>query len=113
MTLKNKIYISILLGKSLHTNYIEIYQETFFLQYFLSNFYFKRTTLARWRAAQEGGVQPRSRRPYLASECEDLREAEKWRNQVISEIARKVSQIQNGLVCLIIFQPFFIYLIMP
>ncbi|KAL7644711.1 UNVERIFIED_CONTAM: hypothetical protein RMT77_004524 [Armadillidium vulgare] len=54
------------------------------------------TTLARWRAAQEGGVQPRIRRPYLASECEDLREAEKWRNQIISEIARKVSQIQNA-----------------
>lgn len=56
-----------------------------------------RTTLARWRAAQEGGgQQQKSRRPYLASECEDLREAEKWRNQVISEVARKVSQIQNG-----------------
>ncbi|KAK4311778.1 hypothetical protein Pmani_016735 [Petrolisthes manimaculis] len=55
------------------------------------------TTLARWRAAQEGGTQQqRTRRPYLASECEDLREAEKWRKQVISEIARKVSQIQNA-----------------
>ncbi|XP_071537796.1 pre-mRNA-splicing factor ISY1 homolog [Panulirus ornatus] len=55
------------------------------------------TTLARWRAAQEGGSQQQKvRRPYLASECEDLREAEKWRNQVISEIARKVSQIQNA-----------------
>lgn len=55
------------------------------------------TTLARWRAAQEGGgQQQRTRRPFLASECEDLREAEKWRNQVISEIARKVSQIQNA-----------------
>ncbi|KAG7153406.1 pre-mRNA-splicing factor ISY1 homolog [Homarus americanus] len=55
------------------------------------------TTLARWRAAQEGGTQQQKvRRPYLASECEDLREAEKWRNQVISEIARKVSQIQNA-----------------
>lgn len=55
------------------------------------------TTLARWRAAQEGGSQQqKTRRPYLASECEDLREAEKWRNQVISEVARKVSQIQNA-----------------
>ncbi|KAK7076561.1 NineTeen Complex (NTC) component [Halocaridina rubra] len=55
------------------------------------------TTLARWRAAQEGGTQQqKSRRPFLASECEDLREAEKWRNQVISEVARKVSQIQNA-----------------
>ena len=55
-----------------------------------------RTTLARWRAAQDGGVQTKARRPFLASECDDLREAEKWRNQVISEVARKVSQIQNG-----------------
>ena len=59
---------------------------------------FLRTTLARWRAAQEGAVQTKARRPYLASECEDLREAEKWRNQVIAEIARKVSQIQNGKI---------------
>ncbi|CAL4113054.1 unnamed protein product, partial [Meganyctiphanes norvegica] len=56
------------------------------------------TTLARWRAAQEGGgsMHNKARRPFLASECEDLREAEKWRNQVISEVARKVSQIQNA-----------------
>lgn len=55
------------------------------------------TTLARWRAAQDGGASlVKARRPFLASECEDLREAEKWRNQVISEVARKVSQIQNA-----------------
>jgi len=55
------------------------------------------TTLARWRASQEGGGgAQKARRPFLASECEDLREAEKWRNQVISEVARKVSQIQNA-----------------
>ena len=62
------------------------------------NTYFYRTTLARWRAAQLGeGDQAKQRRPYLASECTDLQQAEKWRMQIIREIARKVSQIQNGM----------------
>ncbi|KAI8428666.1 hypothetical protein MSG28_007394 [Choristoneura fumiferana] len=54
------------------------------------------TTLARWRAAQvqeTGGM--RERRPYLASECNDLPQAEKWRLQIVREIAKKVAQIQN------------------
>ncbi|VVC92336.1 unnamed protein product [Leptidea sinapis] len=55
------------------------------------------TTLARWRAAQvqEAGGQ-RERRPFLASECNDLQQAEKWRLQIVREIAKKVAQIQNG-----------------
>ncbi|XP_068630277.1 pre-mRNA-splicing factor ISY1 homolog isoform X1 [Battus philenor] len=55
------------------------------------------TTLARWRAAQvqEAGGQ-RERRPYLASECNDLPQAEKWRLQIVREIAKKVAQIQNA-----------------
>lgn len=57
-----------------------------------------RTTLARWRAAQnnEGARKEQERRPYLASECRDLRKAEKWRMQIIREIAKKVAQIQNA-----------------
>ena len=59
-----------------------------------------RTTLARWRAAQVteqgGAVKEKERRPFLASECTDLPKAEKWRMQIIREIARKVAQIQNG-----------------
>uniref|UniRef100_A0A1B6CKF9 Pre-mRNA-splicing factor ISY1 homolog n=1 Tax=Clastoptera arizonana TaxID=38151 RepID=A0A1B6CKF9_9HEMI len=57
------------------------------------------TTLARWRAAQvieQGGVKEKERRPFLASECTDLPKAEKWRMQIIREIARKVAQIQNA-----------------
>jgi len=54
------------------------------------------TTLARWRRAQEGGETEKAKRPYLTSECHDLKEAEKWRNQVISEASRKVAQIQNA-----------------
>ncbi|XP_046670770.1 pre-mRNA-splicing factor ISY1 homolog [Homalodisca vitripennis] len=58
------------------------------------------TTLARWRAAQVteqgGNVKEKERRPFLASECTDLPKAEKWRMQIIREIARKVAQIQNA-----------------
>ncbi|PNF33671.1 Pre-mRNA-splicing factor ISY1-like protein [Cryptotermes secundus] len=55
------------------------------------------TTLARWRAAQVSDtVKERERRPYLASECHDLPKAEKWRMQIIREIAKKVAQIQNA-----------------
>lgn len=55
------------------------------------------TTLARWRAAQlaEQG-KDKERRPYLASECSDLPSAEKWRMQIIREVAKKVAQIQNA-----------------
>ncbi|XP_077284680.1 pre-mRNA-splicing factor ISY1 homolog [Arctopsyche grandis] len=56
------------------------------------------TTLARWRAAQvqEAGGLNKERRPFLASECGDLPQAEKWRLQIIGEIAKKVAQIQNA-----------------
>ncbi|OQR69135.1 pre-mRNA-splicing factor isy1-like [Tropilaelaps mercedesae] len=54
------------------------------------------TTLARWRAAQIGGEKSEERRPFLASSCYDLKQAEKWRRQIISEISRKVAQIQNA-----------------
>ena len=38
------------------------------------------------------------RRPYLATECDDLQKAEKFRRQILGEISRKVAQIQNGIV---------------
>jgi len=53
------------------------------------------TTLARWRQSQTGEVQ-RKRRPYISSECDDLKECEKWRLEIIREISRKVTQIQNA-----------------
>ena len=43
---------------------------------------------------EEGKVK--ERRPYLATECDNLHKAEKWRRQIISEVSRKVAQIQNG-----------------
>ncbi|KAK6922857.1 Pre-mRNA-splicing factor Isy1 [Dillenia turbinata] len=39
--------------------------------------------------------KPKERRPYLASECKDLAEADKWRQQIMREIGRKVMEIQN------------------
>ncbi|ETI51861.1 hypothetical protein F441_04872 [Phytophthora nicotianae CJ01A1] len=40
-----------------------------------------------------------SRRPYLASQCDNLKEAERWRRQIIREISKKVADIQNGACC--------------
>ncbi|OMP03290.1 Isy1-like splicing [Corchorus olitorius] len=39
--------------------------------------------------------KPKERRPYLASMCRNLAEADKWRHQIITEIDRKVTDIQN------------------
>lgn len=45
---------------------------------------------------QEEFKGPKQRRPYLASECDDLNEADKWRQQILREIGRKVLEIQNA-----------------
>jgi len=42
------------------------------------------------------GVKEKERRPFLATECDDLNKAEKFRRQIIGEISRKVAQIQNA-----------------
>ncbi|KAM0030512.1 putative pre-mRNA-splicing factor Isy1, helix hairpin bin domain superfamily [Helianthus debilis subsp. tardiflorus] len=39
--------------------------------------------------------KPKERRPFLASECRDLSDADKWRQQIMREIGRKVAEIQN------------------
>jgi len=54
--------------------------------------------LARWHAMKsyEEKGQFVERRPYLSTLCETLPECEKWRMQIIREIAKKVSQIQNA-----------------
>ena len=45
---------------------------------------------------KEDQGQPKQRRPYLASECLDLVEADKWRQQILREIGKKVMEIQNA-----------------
>ncbi|KAI0235545.1 Pre-mRNA-splicing factor ISY1-like [Lamellibrachia satsuma] len=57
--------------------------------------YYTWTALARWRASQVESTGP-DRRPYLATECDNLQQAEKWRRQIIGEVSRKVAQIQNA-----------------
>jgi pre-mRNA-splicing factor ISY1 len=47
-------------------------------------------------AAREEREGPRATRPYLASECSSLPEAEKWRMEIVREVGKKVSMIQNG-----------------
>jgi pre-mRNA-splicing factor ISY1 len=47
-----------------------------------------------WSAKKDEG-KIRERRPFLASECDSLVKADKFRQDIISEISRKVTQIQN------------------
>jgi len=39
--------------------------------------------------------EDKSQRPYLASECDNVPDCERYRNQIIKEISKKVSLIQN------------------
>ena len=53
--------------------------------------------LNRWLAGKQAELKPeRQKRPYLASECHDLNEADKWRQQILREIGKKVMEIQNA-----------------
>lgn len=53
--------------------------------------------LNRWLTAKQLEVRgEKQKRPYLASECHDLNEADKWRQQILREIGRKVMDIQNA-----------------
>ena len=50
-----------------------------------------------WKAKADEGKAPITKRPHLATECNDLAEAERWRAQIIREIGRKVAEVQNGI----------------
>lgn len=53
--------------------------------------------LNRFLAAKKDEQRaPKQKRPYLATECLDLHEADRWRQQIIKEIGRKVMDIQNA-----------------
>jgi len=55
------------------------------------------STLNRYlKHKQEEKTGPKQKRPYLASECRDLNEADKWRQQILREIGKKVMEIQNA-----------------
>lgn len=58
-----------------------------------------RNMLNKWVAMREQGNAPvvprRPPRPHLASECQNLKDAERYRRQIIREMALKIKQIQN------------------
>jgi len=57
------------------------------------------TALARWRRGkeeEEGTAKKHVKRPYLASECDSLQDAERWRQQTIRDISKSVTAIQNA-----------------
>ncbi|OAE20894.1 hypothetical protein AXG93_3256s1410 [Marchantia polymorpha subsp. ruderalis] len=47
------------------------------------------------QSKNEEKKKPKERRPFLASECRDLAEADRWRQQIVREIGRKVMDVQN------------------
>jgi len=59
------------------------------------------TALARWRKAKEEEegtltAKMRERRPYLASECDSVQMCEMYRQQVIRDVSKSVTAIQNA-----------------
>jgi pre-mRNA-splicing factor ISY1 len=44
---------------------------------------------------KEGGGRGK-KRPYLASECRDLNECDRWRGEILRDIGKKVMEIQNA-----------------
>lgn len=53
--------------------------------------------LNRFLAAKsEAERGPKQKRPYLATECHDVVEADRWRQQILREIGKKVMEIQNA-----------------
>lgn len=54
-------------------------------------------TIRRFLAGKQAEARgEKQKRPYLATECHDLNEADKWRQQVLREIGKKVMDIQNA-----------------
>nr|CCA17260.1 premRNAsplicing factor ISY1 putative [Albugo laibachii Nc14] len=53
--------------------------------------------LNRWTSMKQDFANTfKNRRPYTASLCHTLRDAEKFRRQIVREISRKISDIQNA-----------------
>ena len=57
-----------------------------------------RAMLNKWVAMRDGEDKSKpsfKRRPHLASECEHLADAERYRGQIVREITDKIAKIQN------------------
>lgn len=48
------------------------------------------------KESQDTSIKRFAKRPALASQENNLANAERWRRQIIGEITAKVSEIQNG-----------------
>ncbi|KAG9126124.1 NineTeen Complex (NTC) component [Ceratobasidium sp. 392] len=48
------------------------------------------------QAAELGLAQKGDKRPRMASACKSLRDCERWRGEILREISRKVSKIQDA-----------------
>lgn len=48
------------------------------------------------QAAELGLASRQDKRPRAAITCKDLRSCERWRGEILREISRKVSKIQDG-----------------
>ncbi|KDE02203.1 hypothetical protein MVLG_07226 [Microbotryum lychnidis-dioicae p1A1 Lamole] len=48
------------------------------------------------QAAELGLATKTDRRPRLAASCKDLKQCERWRGEILREISRKVSKIQDS-----------------
>lgn len=51
--------------------------------------------LGRYLQSKKEDRASGKKRPYLATLCDDVDEAEKWRQQILGDIRRRVSEIQN------------------
>lgn len=54
--------------------------------------------LNKWNSMKEAMEKGpgKERRPFLASECQSLPDAERWRREVLREVTSRVADIQNG-----------------
>jgi len=54
--------------------------------------------LNRWWSMKtgDGGKPKERRRPYLASNCHNVVACERWRMQILREVGKKVTEIQNA-----------------
>lgn len=48
------------------------------------------------QAAEMGLVTKSDRRPRVAAACKDLKQCERWRGEILRDVSRKVSKIQDG-----------------
>jgi len=54
--------------------------------------------LSRWTAMKNAEGKPvvDTKRPYLATECDNVKDCNRWRKQIIGQITKKVMAIQNA-----------------